>query len=194
MAEQDFSVRLRRAPATPLASAVPGLAFREECTICIAKLQIYGGRAEQRFSDVVGTRPPAPRTQEQSDGLTTAWLAPGEWLLIGAESTVVAKLLQIEGRGGGDVLAIEITHARTAFLLSGTNAREALAAHCPLDFQASFFPINAVARSLLGNVGMFIARLEDVSGAPCFRIIVDQTMRQYAARMFASPFRSSGDQ
>jgi hypothetical protein len=67
--------------------------------------------------------------------------------------------------------------------------RDALAAHCPLDLRGRSFPVGAVARSLLGEAGIFIAREADVAGETLFRLIVDQTMAHYAVRLLAAAGR-----
>lgn len=187
-----ISTTLQRAPSSAAEIARPGLTLKVERTIGIAKLQLLGRELEQRFAQISGVTAPATGAQVEESGLTVAWLAPGEWLLVGAELLVAACLLAIEERSCGEAFAADITHARTSFLLSGANARGALAAHCPLDFWPSAFPVNAAARTLLGDTGMFIARLEDAVESPRFRIIVDQTMGSYAARMIAGPLPRSG--
>ncbi|WP_447764488.1 sarcosine oxidase subunit gamma family protein [Sphingopyxis panaciterrae] len=184
MAESNPAIMLRRAAPDVADIVRPGLSFRIEPELGIAKLRIFG-EAEARFRDVAGTAPPRACTQVDDRGLTFAWLAPGEWLVIGAEAAVAAWVAEATGSGADDLLAIDFSHARAAFLLEGANARAALAAHCPLDLWPDAFPVGAVARSLLGDAGFFIARLADAEGAPRFRIIVDQTMTAYAGRLFA---------
>src|SRR6185437_4767313 len=97
---------------------------------------------------------------------------------------------RLNADGGDSVLAVDLTHGRTAFLLSGANARAALNTHSPLDLRAESFPVGATARTLLGDTGMFIARLPDVPGGPSFQVIVDQTMAPYAARLLTAAAKS----
>ena len=158
----------------------------------IAKLQILGSTAVQRFADMIGCAAPPPRTQIEHCGLTVGWLAPGEWLLTGAEETIDNHLTMIVEKGGDDTLAVDLSHARTSFILRGRHARGALSAHCPLDLWPSAFRMGAVARTPLGDTSMFLARLEDHHDDPRFRIIVDQTMGPYAARMLAGPSNRAG--
>ncbi len=181
----DPAIMLERAGPAVADIARPGLSARIEAGLGIAKLRIFGSDFDARFKGVVGFVPPKMREQADKKGLTFAWMAPGEWLVTGAEADVVAWVARITAQGADDVLAIDISHARVSFLLEGADARTAVAAHSPLDLWPDVFPVGAVARSLFGDTGMFIARLADANDAPRFRIIVDQTMAPYAGRLLA---------
>lgn len=185
MAESPTPALLRRAAPDTADIDRPDLSFRREPELGIAKLRLYGRTADARFHEVAGIAAPGVRTGIEHRGLTFAWLAPGEWLITGPEAAVATWVADAMAAGADDLLAIDYSHARAAFIVAGTNARAALAAHCPLDLWPDAFPVGAVARSLLGDTGLFIARLVDVEGAPRFRIIIDQTMAPYAGRLFA---------
>ncbi|ALH79527.1 sarcosine oxidase subunit gamma [Sphingopyxis macrogoltabida] len=185
MAEPDTIVMLRRAAPDTADIDRPGLSFRREPELGIAKLHLWGSKADARFREFVGIAAPRVGTAIEHQGLSFAWLAPAEWLVTGPEAAVAAWVAGTMAAGADDLLAIDYSHARAAFTVAGTNVRAALAAHCPLDLWPDAFPVGAVARSLFGDTGLFIARLADAEGAPRFRIIVDQTMAAYAARLFA---------
>lgn len=176
---------LRRSRSPERNIVRPGFAAAVEHDLGIAKLQLLGReQADDVLVQLVGGVAPGVGRQRESDGLTIAWLAPGEWLLLGPEPIVASRARALALTGGEDALVVDLAHARTCFLISGAGARAALAAQCPLDLWPDSFPPNAVARSLLGDAAMFIARLPDgLDGRPIFRIIVDQTMAAYAARM-----------
>jgi sarcosine oxidase subunit gamma len=129
---------------------------------------------------------PATCRQVEHAGLTFAWLAPGEWLVMGANETVGMWLARVNAAGDEELFALDISHAGTALLIEGSTARPTLAAHCPIDLWPAKFPVGAVARSLLGDASMFVARLADAGDRPRFRIIIDQTMAAYAARLLTS--------
>ena len=126
-----------------------------------------------------------------SGGIAVSWLAPDEWLLTGPEGAVLAALERAEN-AGDSALATDLSHARASFQLSGAGARDRLAAQTPLDISDAAMPVGRVARTPLGDTGMFLARLPDTAGQPTFRIIVDQTMAAYAVRMLAGPATISG--
>ena len=186
MAEQDFVTLSRNAAPVVLKIEQPGLSIQLERDIGIAKLQIFGATAEARFPDVAGFAPPPACGQCEFGPLAAAWLAPGEWLVTGLEPEIESWVDGIDKQGDEDVFAVDLSHARTSFLFAGPNSRTALAAHCPLDLWPDRFRSGAVARSLLGDTGMFIVRLPDGAEGFRFRIIVDQTMAAYVCRLFSN--------
>ncbi len=187
MAELDTTTVLARAWPDASSLVRPGLGILLEQGVGIGKFQVAGVDPGTIFRRLTGFEPPPACEQIDRNGLLFAWLSPNEWLVTGPEHRVAAMLSQIDERGADDVLAVDLTHARAPFIVNGTQARDALASLCPLDLWSKAFPVNAVARSLLGDVGMFIARLPDLTDVARFRVIVDQTMAAYAARMLAGP-------
>lgn len=163
----------------PFARAGCGLIA--ESDLAIGKIRLFGAD----FEALLGFAPPAPRTQIERAGATYAWMAPGEWLVTGTEVAVETALAAV--RNEALALALDITHGRAAFLLSGAEARTAIAGVSGLDTRERSFAIGAVARTMLCETGMFIARLPDRDGYPVFRIIIDQTMAAYAVRMLGEP-------
>lgn len=177
MGEQRLGHVLTAAPAFVRA----GCELVAETDLAIGKLRLFGGDFEALF----GFAPPAPRTQTDRGGATYAWMAPGEWLVTGTKDAVDTALAVACGQDLA--LALDITHGRAAFLLSGAEARTAIAGVSALDTRDRSFAVGSVARTKLGETGMFIARLPDRDGNPRFRIIVDQTMTAYAVRVLGEP-------
>lgn len=163
----------------------PGLSLRVERDLGIAKLRVALNAGDGAFERVTGFAPPPARRQIEREALTFAWMAPDEWLVTGPEAAVAARLAEVNSRADEDVLAVDFSHARVSFELAGSNVRAALSAHCPLDLWPDSFPEGAVARSVLGETRMFIARLADAGCHARFRIVVDQTMAPYVRRLFA---------
>jgi len=182
----DLTTVLEREPCVVADFGRPGLRFHVERTQGFGKLLLSGGAAEARFAELVGAPAPAVGQQIEAAGLSYAWLAPAEWLISGAESAVSDQLARLDSCAGDEALLVNLTHARAAFLLAGRDARDALSAHCPLDLRPANFPVGAVARSLLGETGLFLARLQDLADGAHFRILVDQTVAAYAARLLTS--------
>lgn len=192
MSEPTSKMRLYRALPGYDTAAPPGLTLRVEPELGVGKIHIFGPEPERRAAPLAATAFPPPQRQTMAGAVAVAWLAPGEWLLTGPEPHVAALIERMDARGGDGILATDLTHARVSFLISGTGARDALAAHCPLDLWPDAFPVHAVARSLLGDASMFLARLPDAADGPQFRIIIDQTMGDYAVRMLAGAPRRQG--
>jgi sarcosine oxidase subunit gamma len=177
--------RMPRQALAPAQPPVPdfhrdGCALALDHALAIGKIRLLAAD----FTTVFGAAPPAARRQIDHDGATFAWLAPGEWLVTGPREAVAAALARADGELA---LTIDISHGRIAFILSGAEVRTAIAAVSPLDAGERAFPVGGGARTLLGDTGMFIARLPDRADGPQFRIIVDQTMAGYAARMLSEP-------
>ena len=187
MADRYDGAMLTRAASEVPGCDRPDFTLRREDGLGIAKLRLLGADPDAGFRALTGRVAPAARTQVEADGLTYVWLAPGEWLVTGAEAMVAAAVARLAAAGGDAVLALDLTHGRTAFRLSGPAARDRLAAVSPLDVWDGVFPAGAVARTLLGETVMVLARLPDRDEGPDFRIIVDQTMAAYASRMLAGP-------
>lgn len=183
MADSAFILARAATPAIDFTRAA--LSLTVEPCLGMAKFRVHDEDPAARFKAVAGWLPPPARMQIEQEGLTIAWMSPAEWLIVGHETDVIAWLDRVADRGDDSSIALDISHARASFVLAGADARDALAAHCPLDLWENSFPVHSVARSLLGDTIMFIARLADVAGTPRFRIIVDQTMACYSARILA---------
>ncbi|MGH6613355.1 sarcosine oxidase subunit gamma [Sphingomonas sp.] len=177
----------RRAPNSA-GIARAGMTFDLDPFYGVVRVQLRG--ADQPLADVLGVAlpPPGRGVADASQTVGICWTSPGEWTLLG-EETAVSELVERLRRECAGVAALitDLGHARAAFRLSGAGARDALAAHCPLDFSDDVFPVTAVANSLLGEASLLLGRRADEAGAPSYRIVVDQTMAGYAARLFAGP-------
>lgn len=169
-----------------------GAVLEAEPLLGIGKIQVLDEIADALFEAVFEQAPPGPGGSLVSAGLGVCWLAPGEWLLTGPEEELLIALERVQTTAGDMGLATDRSDASTSFLLGGAEARDILAAVTPLDISEIAIGVGGVARAPLGETGMFIARLPDASGQPRFRIIVDQTMADYAVRMLAGSIAPSG--
>jgi sarcosine oxidase subunit gamma len=192
VAELDTTMALTRAESGVAPLARTGFSLRAETDLGIGKLQVLGTEPAAVFRQVVGCDAPASGRQIHEQGVNFAWLSPNEWLVTGDEVEIRMWIARLAQRGGDDVLAVDLSHARTSLVLDGPGVRDVLASLCPLDLWSEVFPVGAVARSLLGDTGMFLARLADLAEGPRFRVVVDQTMSAHAARLLAGPQPRSG--
>lgn len=181
MSDTD-AIALRRATAKEVLIDVNGARLTNEL-IAIAKLQVLAVDPDAWFKGALGIAPPSPLREIEPATVAIAWLAPGEWLVTGPETDVERVRARCAEAAGAAGLMVDLTHARTAFELSGCNARAVLSAHCPLDFSESAMPVGATRRSTFSDTGFFISRRADREGLPRFRLIFDQTMAAYAERM-----------
>ncbi|WP_129793945.1 sarcosine oxidase subunit gamma [Sphingosinicella sp. CPCC 101087] len=179
----DSAFHLARDAASGFAREGAGVRLAVEPRLGIAKLQVLGSDPDFWFEEALGIAAPAPLREIEPEPVACAWLAPGEWLVTGPEEDVERVRQRCDNVAGNLGLMVDITHARAAFELSGVGARNVLAAHCPLDLSDKEMPVGAAKRSTFSDTGVFISRRPDRDGAPCFRLIFDQTMAAYAERL-----------
>jgi sarcosine oxidase subunit gamma len=194
MVDPDTMTALGRAAAPFAGFACAGATLEAEPLLGVGKVQLLDDIPATLFEMVFEQAPPGPGGSFVSNGLGISWLAPGEWLLTGPEQALQAVIERVEAVVGDLGLVTDRSDASASFLLSGAEARDVLAAVTPLDIADMAIGVGDVARAPLGETGMFVARLPDRNGQPCFRIIVDQTLAAYAVRMLAGPKPTSGVQ
>ena len=109
-------------------------------------------------------------------------LAPDEWLLV--------------GRPGAAPIAPDIAHSLVdiserslGFVLSGTDARAALNAGCPLDLGDAAFPIGMCTRTLFGKVMVTLWR----TGETTWRIDCGRSFAPYVAGLLALAVEDADD-
>lgn len=185
------TITLARAAVDDAPVEGKGVRLAAEPWLGIAKLQILAADPDAWFEKALGIAPPPVLGEIEPGPVTIAWLAPGEWLVTGAEADVERVRMRCAEAAGNLGLMVDITHARATFELSGVTASSVLATHCPLDFAEEAMPVGAARRSTFSDTGFFISRRPDRDGQPCFRLIFDQTMAGYAARMLGATI--SGD-
>jgi sarcosine oxidase subunit gamma len=77
----------------------------------------------------------------------------------------------------GQATVVDLSHARTAFRLSGPAAVRTLAKFCSLDLAGSAFPTGSATNTRLGHIGMTLARRDDT---PTFEILVYRGFAEHA--------------
>ena len=104
-------------------------------------------------------------------------VGPGTWLLADtAGAAPEPAALRTALRGFATV--VDLSHARTAFLLAGPAAERTIAKFCSIDLAGGAFPAGSATNTRLGHIGMTLTRLDD---APTFEILV---YRGYAEHAF----------
>lgn len=157
--------------------------------LAVIKVSIFPGEPSDPLRDAIGCPlPPSRRWIDLGDGNACATIAPTEWLLTGAASSLAPLVGRLRSAFSGVVaLTTDLTDACAAFHLVGADAADRISASCPLDLRSETFPPGSAARSLIGEADLFIARQTDEGRAPAYLLIVDQTMASYAVRMIALP-------
>lgn len=105
-----------------------------------------------------------PGTSKKLDEQLVWSVSPGEWTITGS-------------RPDRDP-AVELTHVRVMFRLTGEDARSLLAKVCALDLGDAMFPVGAAARTLVAGVATELVR-DDQNGVPSFLILPSRSFGRY---------------
>lgn len=91
----------------------------------------------------------------QGSGDTLVWsVTPGEWTVLGSEPDN----------------AVDLTHVRTMYRLTGDDAAGLINRVCALDLSDGMFPNGAAARTLFAGVATEIVR-NDENGTPSYLLL-----------------------
>lgn len=173
--------------------SAPDLDMACEPFLGLVKVQGHDGAADAPLQLRLGGPLPAANREGRFGPVACAWLAPGEWLLIGERAALLDLSRPLETSSAGQpILVTEITHGRVALRLAGARVPAVLLRHCPLDLHPDVFPTGSTARTLLGDIPIHLSRLDD---APSFRLIVDQSQAEAAWRLLllAAASASAGE-
>lgn len=120
-----------------------------------------------------------------------ARLGPDEWLLLAPEcdATTFHDAASTALAGTHHTL-VDISHRNAAIEISGHAAPDVLNAGCTLDL-GKFQPADAT-RTLLGKVEIVLIRLDDVAGAPCYRIEFWRSFGRFLHAYLAEAAREFG--
>ena len=105
-----------------------------------------------------------------------ALIGPGTWLLSDGDS-VLPNAATLRKALRGHATVVDLSHARTAFWLSGPAAIRTLAKFCSLDLAGGAFPTGSATNTRLGHIGMTLARRDDT---PTFEILVYRGFAEHA--------------
>ena len=104
---------------------------------------------------------------------------PGEWIVLGAAGTVAEAVAGLEGLDPSDfVSALDWTHGRALFRVTGQDAPRMLEKVCSLDWSEEMTPDGAVASASVAKVTCDIAR-NDVDGTASYLVFCDRSFGQY---------------
>ena len=93
------------------------------------------------------------------DQLAALWLGPDEWLLLAPESENWAAPL-MRNLDGIACSAVEVSDRQVAFAVVGGRAETILASGCPLDLDASAFPVGMCTRTLFHKAPVVLWRTD----------------------------------
>jgi len=104
------------------------------------------------------------------------WLGPDRWLLV-SNSRSADSLVEKCGEALADVLhnAVDNSAGLAVFQLTGTGARDLLAAGCGIDFRTERFPAGNCCRTRFAQIAAVIAAV----GLEQFDVYVDRSYETY---------------
>ncbi len=112
------------------------------------------------------------------------WLGPDEWLILAAPSDPIAAVLAQALQPHPHSL-VEVSHRQCAIELSGTAAADVLNAGCPLDLDATAFPVGMCTRTVLAKSEMILWRV----AAEKFHLEVTRSFAPYVRRFLLEATR-----
>jgi heterotetrameric sarcosine oxidase gamma subunit len=105
-----------------------------------------------------------PGTSKKLDEQLVWSVSPGEWTITGPRPDPEP--------------AVELTHVRVMFRLTGEDARALLAKICALDLGDAMFPVGAAARTLVAGVATELVR-DDQDGVLSYLILPSRSFGRY---------------
>jgi len=116
------------------------------------------------------------------------WLGPDEWLLLApeAQGAELAERLAAALAGLPHSL-VDVGHRQSGCELRGPQAATLLAAGCPLDLDASAFPVGMCTRTVLAKAEVVLWR----TATEMFRLEVARSFVAYVAEFLAEAERAN---
>jgi len=104
---------------------------------------------------------------------------PGEWIIVGTPSEVAAAVADLAGLGEQEFMtALDWTHSRAMFRVTGAVAARMLEKVCGIDWSDHMTPDGAVLSASVALTTCDLAR-NDVNGTPSYLLFCDRSFGQY---------------
>jgi len=133
-------------------------------------------------ADLLGAR--FGTSQVAAGGALVLGSRPGEWIILGAPAEVAATVADLDAHDGRDfVSALDWTHSRAMFRVTGAEATRMLEKVCGIDWSDHMTPDGAVVSASVALVTCDLARNDvnhdDTAGTPSYLIFCDRSFGQY---------------
>ena len=127
-------------------------------------------------------RSDSPCRAVRNDGRAALWLGPDERLLMGPApaATEMGDSLQ-RALAGMPHSLVEVSHAQTAFEVSGARAAATLNIGCPLDLDPASFPVDTCTRTVFAKAQIVLWR----TGPETFRVETARSFAPYVTKILA---------
>jgi sarcosine oxidase, subunit gamma len=135
----------------------------------------------------VGVTIPALACRAATAGERAAlWLGPDEWLLLAPEAGNLPLTRSLEAALQHlPHSLVDVSHRQTACRICGPQATTLLAAGCPLDLDASAFPVGMCTRTMLAKAEVVLWRID----VQAFHIEVWRSFAAYLSQFLAEAAR-----
>ncbi len=135
-----------------------------------------------------GVAPPTqPMSSAASGERAALWMGPDEWLLIGDDADLGARLEA--ALVGVFHSLVDVSHRQAGLALEGPRAARLLASGCPLDLDLKAFPVGMATRTLFVKAEIGLWR----RGETAFRLEVGRSFAPYVAHMLVEAARDQGE-
>ncbi|WP_419933035.1 hypothetical protein [Candidatus Poriferisodalis sp.] len=133
--------------------------------------------AEGPTADRLGAR--FGSSQMAPGGALVLGSRPGEWIIVGTPGEVAAAVAELDGLGEQEFMtALDWTHSRAMFRVTGADAARMLEKVCGIDWGDHMTPDGAVLSASVALTTCDLAR-NDVNGTPSYLVFCDRSFGQY---------------
>jgi sarcosine oxidase subunit gamma len=146
-----------------------------------------GSEVRAAAQSALGFGIPATACRATVEGDRAAlWLGPDEWLLIAPQpppcGLAAGLAAALEGLAHS---LVDVSHRQSALAVSGPQATTLLAAGCPLDLDASAFPVGMCTRTMLAKAEIVLWRTDP----QVFRLEVWRSFVAYVSQFLGEAAR-----
>jgi sarcosine oxidase subunit gamma len=175
---------LRAARSLPLVSASAALRALAPATRYVLR---GGSDARAAAESALRFGIPATACRATVEGDRAAlWLGPDEWLLIAPQPPPCGFAAGLaEALEGLAHSLVDVSHRQSALAVSGPHATTLLAAGCPLDLDASAFPVGMCTRTRLAKAEIVLWRTDP----QVFRVEVWRSFVAYVSQFLGEAAR-----
>ena len=189
MAEPRRESPLGRGPGAPPNRLIEWPSLQVEELPFRAILVLHGRTGIPRFAQgvarVLGRPPPdAPNTFVETrfgaEGVVIAWAGPEEWNVIGQEEgTSGLRVALRQAIPEADGAVVDVSSGFTLFSLEGRQARDLVAAGCPIDVHPRAFGPGRCAQTLFAGIGIALLQRDET---PRFELMVRRSYARWLWR------------
>jgi heterotetrameric sarcosine oxidase gamma subunit len=143
--------------------AQPAVTLSERRPLTILQISAFGSTQQEAataLASILNIDLPSPNRMTSNAIFSVRLLGPGIWQIVGDPyATIQAQALRAALSGMASV--VDLSHARTAIVVSGAAAQRTLNKFCSLDLALEHFAIGSATHTRFGHIGMTLARGPD---------------------------------